>query len=162
MKPLLTALFLLTLISCQGTKRPGLSAAEGEFARVYARLVMASSDQNVASGTTPEQILKDAGMTQEEFRKTVAEYNRDPQRWGTLIEKVQKIVEEEVARRMSTQPGAGQPASGSAGTPSAAANRASKPGDAASKPVDAASRPAEPAAQRSSAASGQGFRQPSR
>jgi hypothetical protein len=35
-------------------------------------------------------------MTQEEFRKTVADFNRDPQRWGPFIEKVQKIVEEKI------------------------------------------------------------------
>jgi len=113
MKPLLATLLVLTLASCRGTKGPvGSLSGEDQFVRVYAQLVMASSDPQAASRTSPEQILKDAGMTQEEFRKTVAEYNRDPLRWGGLMEKVEKIVQEEVARQTSTQPSPGAPASG--------------------------------------------------
>ena len=105
MKPLLAAIFLLTLASCQGTNRSAASGDEEKFARVYATLVIVSSDPQAASGTTPEQILAEAGMTQEEFRKTVADFNRDPQRWVSLIEKVQKIVEEKIPRGPAAGPG---------------------------------------------------------
>jgi len=98
MKPLLAAILLVTLSSCRGTNRDATSGDEEKFARVYAMLVMVSSDPQMASRTPPEQILADAGMTREEFRRTVADYNRDPQRWGSLIVKVQKIIDEEIAR----------------------------------------------------------------
>lgn len=102
MKLLVTAVFLLTLASCQGTSRPTPSVDEEKFARVFATLVMISSNPRASAPSTPEEVLKEANMTREEFRKIVADYNRDPQKWGSVIEKVQKIVEEEVARSVSS------------------------------------------------------------
>ena len=107
MRPIAAAILLLALTSCRGTNRADTLADEEKFAQVYARLVVISSDPRPGSGSTPEQVLKDAGMTQEEFRRRVSEYNRDPQRWSALIEKVQKIIEEEVAREASPPPGPG-------------------------------------------------------
>jgi hypothetical protein len=139
MRPIVAAILFLTLASCRGTNRADASGDEEKFAQVYARLVLISSDPQAGSGTTPEQILKGAGMTQEEFRRRVAEYNRDPQRWGALIEKVQKIVEEEVARKASppSSPGVISPSPGGATSPSrtadsGAVSASSNPGQAAS------------------------------
>ena len=148
MKPLLAAIFLLTLASCRGTNRGAASGDEEKFARVYAMLVITSSDPQAASRTTPEQILADAGMTQEEFRKTVADFNRDPQRWGSFIKKVEKIVEKEIARpdSISSPPGA------TAASPSAFAK----------SPVDTAVIPRQPASHAGNAEAAQGLRQPSR
>jgi hypothetical protein len=102
MKLFLSAILLVTLSSCRGSNRDASSGGEEKFARVYAMLVMVSSNPQMASSSPPERILADAGMTREEFRKTVAEYNRDPQRWAPFIEKVQKIIEEETARTDSS------------------------------------------------------------
>jgi hypothetical protein len=40
MKPLLAAIFLLTLASCQGANRAAASGDEEKFVRVYATLVI--------------------------------------------------------------------------------------------------------------------------
>lgn len=97
MKRLLVAFALLTVASCRDSERPAATGEEEKFVRAYARLVLSASEPRDPSRPTPERVLSDAGMTPEEFRKHVAEYNRDPQRWGPFIEKVQKVVEEAAA-----------------------------------------------------------------
>jgi len=98
MRLLPTAAALLVLVSCRGTDAPAPSGDEEKFARVYAKLVVMSSNPAASPRSTPEQVLADEQMTAEEFRKIVADYNRDPRRWESVIEKVQKIVEDEVTR----------------------------------------------------------------
>lgn len=112
MRILLAAILVLALTSCGGAKRESGSGGDEKFARVYAQLVLASSDTQAPSPADPEQILKDAGMTKEEFRKVVAEFNRDPQRWGAFIEKVQKVVDEGVALRGAASSDSGHGSSG--------------------------------------------------
>jgi len=126
MKPIVAAILLLALTSCRGTDRDDAYGDEEKFAQVYARLVVISSNPQPGSGSTPEQVLKDAGMTQEDFRRRVSEYNRDPQRWSALIEKVQKIIEEEVAREASPPPVPGVTSAGPVSAPSG--SRAPAPG----------------------------------
>jgi len=126
MRPIVAAILLLALTSCRGTNRADAYADEEKFAQVYARLVVISSDPQPGPGNTPEQVLIDAGMTQEEFRRRVSEYNREPQRWSALIEKVQKIIEEEVAREASPPPVPGVTSTGPGGAPSG--SRAPAPG----------------------------------
>jgi len=94
---LVPLILLLTLAACRTTNRSEGSVDHEKFARVYARLVKISADTQASSRSTPEQVLEDEGMTREEFRKIVADFNRDPQRWGSLIEEVQKIIEAETA-----------------------------------------------------------------
>jgi hypothetical protein len=98
MRLLPTAAALLVLVSCRGTDAPAPPGDEEKFVRVYAKLVMMSSNPAASPPSTPEQVLADEQMTADEFRKIVADYNRDPRRWESVIEKVQKIVEDEVAR----------------------------------------------------------------
>ncbi len=139
MRPIVAAILFLTLASCRGTNRADASGDEVKFAQVYARLVLISSDPQAGSSITPEQVLKDAGMTQEEFRRRVAEYNRDPQRWGAFIENVQKIVEEEVTRKASPPSSRGDTSSSPGGATSSPRTAAPGAGSASSNPKQAAS-----------------------
>jgi hypothetical protein len=91
---------LIALAACGRDATPAGTPGDEAFAAAYAKLIVVSSDPARAPGTTPEQVLKDAGMTPEEFRKRVGELNRTPQRWGEFMERVQKIVEQHVARNM--------------------------------------------------------------
>jgi hypothetical protein len=106
MKALLTLTLVIILTGCRGTHRSPASGDEERFARVYARLVMLSASAQADSRPSPARILSDEGMSEDQFRATVAEYNRDPRAWGPLIEKVQRLIEEETA---AGNPGESQP-----------------------------------------------------
>lgn len=102
MRTVPAALCLLMVASCTNPDPPAAEGDQEKFARVFARLVMASAITQGPTEENPQRVLADENMSPDEFRALVAEYNRDPARWEALIKEVRRIVEERTAPQPSS------------------------------------------------------------
>jgi hypothetical protein len=97
--------FLVVLIAltagCSGGSAPRGVIPQEKFAEIYIDLLAAGGergrDTSAASITAPaDSILAHWGVTQKDYRNTVAYYNRDPESWREfLAEAVRKGTERE-------------------------------------------------------------------
>jgi hypothetical protein len=91
---------MLLLTGCPGGSHPRGVIPQEEFADLYLDLLAAGEqrfDTSAAAIVVPaDTVLARRGVTPEEYRKTIAWYNRDPESWrGFFAEVIRKGTERE-------------------------------------------------------------------
>ena len=92
------SIFLLPAIfaACGPGTVEGRHADPDEFAPVYAEMLILAAGPGSGHSTrmTQDSILASAGMSREQFGATVKWYNQDLTRWGDLLQRVVRYLEE--------------------------------------------------------------------
>jgi hypothetical protein len=95
---------LVFLAGCGGGSPPRGVIPEEEFVGLYLDLLTAAERSNEtppAAITAPaDSVLKRRGVTLEEYRSTVAWYNRDPESWRSFFAEVIRKGPEREARSL--------------------------------------------------------------
>lgn len=91
---------ILLLTGCPGGSSPRGVIPQEKFADLYLDLLVAGEQRidtsAAAMAAPPETVLARRGVTLEEYRKTIAWYNRDPESWrGFFAEVIRKGTERE-------------------------------------------------------------------
>ncbi len=88
---------LLCGICCSKNEKSGHVIPRDTFVQVYADLLIVGreriSDTTGAKGRIQE-LFKKYGVTEQDFRRTVARYNEDPVEWKEIVNEVIKRLEE--------------------------------------------------------------------
>jgi len=99
MRPFLVILPLIFLFSCHNSDAPRGILPREKFVFIYCDLLQevqrsrnagtdpATAEKNVA------EVLKRAGISQEEYKETTRWYNADAQRWKSFLEEVTRELE---------------------------------------------------------------------
>lgn len=100
--PLLAVLLSTALLGCSASKSPPIP--DEKFAQLYAELlVMAADDSTRALAEAPagqraDSLLGAAGVSREDYLRTVDWYNEDVTRWRELLARVVALLEHRLER----------------------------------------------------------------
>lgn len=91
------SLILLCTLHCSKNEKTGQIIPRDTFVQVYAELFIVgrehSSDTTAAKGRIHDLFQKH-GVSEQDFRRTVARYNEDPVEWKEILSEVIKKLEE--------------------------------------------------------------------
>jgi len=99
---IISVLFLLTILFIIfNSLKTSSKLSEDKFVEIYVQLSIASEMYDTSSTKLEEerkQILKQYNVTQEEIDHFIKEYNKNPEKWAKVWEKIVRRLEEEVDR----------------------------------------------------------------
>lgn len=102
MKSTATLLLLSAVAACGPVAGDDAHPDPEQFAPVYAEMLIHATDPESGRGASgaerQDSILASAGMTREQFNATVEWYNREPARWGDLLQNVVRYLQEKSDR----------------------------------------------------------------
>jgi DNA repair ATPase RecN len=97
---IISVLFLLTILFIIFSRlKTSPKLSEEKFVEVYVQLSMASEMYDTSSTKLEERkkILEKYNVTQEEIDRFIKEYNRNPEKWAKVWEKIVRRLDEEKA-----------------------------------------------------------------